>query len=595
MPPPPPNTDDDRLYTPAPGERQLTLRAVLVGCLVGSVVACTNCYMSLMIGLSFGASIITAVLGFAVFAAVGKRLGVLETNTAQTTGSASGYMSTAAGLVAAVPAMNMLGYEIPWPYLILWAIAVAFLGVFFAVPLRRQMVEVEKLRFPTGTATAETIMAMFSEAGEAIAKSRVLVACGVAAGLFTLSSYFVPQLKEPPIHQWLGIGLLIAAANWTFTVNLGPALIGAAMIIGPRVVLSWFAGTIIGWALLGPLVHELGWAPSDQVATIAGGTRGWILWPGVALMISESLMTLAMSWKTFLRALRFPAAEPPTDAGDNFYIPNSWWIGGLAFGSLITVSIAQFAFGIPWYLSLVAIALSSALAAVATRALGETDMNPVGGMGKVTQLVFAGLAPGQMFTNLMAAAITAGGASQAADMMSDLKTGYLLGASPRKQLLAQLAGISVGVFLCVPAYVLLTRAHELGSKELPAPAAVVWKSMAELLAGGFDSLPPHAATAVLVAAAIGSLLAVLRKIESTRPYVPSGLAMGLALITTAERGLSLFSGIVIWWIWRSWYPAAAERYTYTAAAGLIAGEGLMGILNAGLKILDVPTLTGPLA
>jgi uncharacterized oligopeptide transporter (OPT) family protein len=563
---------------------------VLVGCAIGSVVSCTNIYMSLKIGLSFGASIISAVLGFAIFSAFGARLSVLETNTTQTTGSAAGYMSTAAGLVAAVPAMNMLGHEIPGPTLLLWAIGVAFLGVFFAVPLRRQMVEIDQLRFPSGTATAETIVAMHGEAGEAIAKARVLVACGVAAGLFTLGSYFVPQLMEPHVHEWLGIGALAVAAHWTFTLYLGPSLIGVAMITGPRVVLSWVFGAILAWGIVGPIVQHLGWAPNESVTEIAGGARGWFLWPGVALMVSESLTTLAMSWRTFLDALRLPKASQAAKENDDQQIPNSWWLGGLVGGSVLTMIIADFTFSIPWYLSLVAIALSSVLAAVGTRAVGETDMNPVGGMGKVTQLVFAGLAPGQMSTNLMAAAITAGGASQAADMMQDLKTGHLLGASPRKLLIAQLAGISMGVFLCVPAYVWLTRADELGSKDLPAPAAVVWKAMAELLAEGMDALPPHCGTAVLIAAAIGAVIAVCRKIESLKAYAPSGLAIGIAFIITADHSLTLFYGLCIWWIWKRWYPDSAERYTYAAAAGLIAGQGLMGIVNAGLKIREVPTL-----
>jgi hypothetical protein len=120
-------TADERLYTPAPNEAQLTARAIIVGCLVGSVISCTNIYVGLKIGWAFGASIIAAVLGFSVFAATGRRLTVLETNTAQTAGSAAGYMSSAAGLLAAIPAMNLLGYEIAWPMLILWSLAVAFL------------------------------------------------------------------------------------------------------------------------------------------------------------------------------------------------------------------------------------------------------------------------------------------------------------------------------------------------------------------------------------------------------------------------------------------------------------------------------------
>lgn len=570
---------DDRSYTPLPDEVQLSMRAVVVGCLVGGVVSCTNIYIGLKIGWSFGASIISAVLGFSAFAAVGKRLSVLETNTAQTAGSA-------AGLLAAIPAMNLLGYEIPWPMLILWSLAVAFLGVFYAVPLRRQFVEVDKLRFPTGTATAETIMAMFSEAAEALAKSRVLLATGLAAGLFTLGTHFVPELESPPLHEWFSIPLLTLLATWSFRIYLGPSLLGAGLLIGPRVVLSLVLGAIVGWGVIGPFAQANGWAPG-QVMDYKSGPRGWILWPGVALMVSEALTSVAMSWKSFLRVLRFRAGADNGQAPDEDAIPNSWWVGGLVLGSLLTVYIASNYFEIPWYLALLAVALSALLSAVATRSLGETDINPIGGMGKVTQLVFGVLHPGHLSSNLMAAAITGGGASQAADMMQDLRTGYLLRAAPRKQFIAQLCGICAGIVFAVPVYNLLTSAYELGGKELPAPAAFAWKAMAELLIKGPGALPEHAGVAVILATLLGLSLACLRTIDSIKAWVPSGLAMGIAFIIPAFYSLVMFYGLLAWWVWKRTFPISADKFTYAVASGLIAGEGLMGIVNAGLTLLDV--------
>ena len=585
-----PDSKADPNYTPAPGEAQLTARAVIVGCLVGSVVSCTNIYIGLKIGWTFGASIISAVLSFSVFAIVNRRLSVLETNIAQTSGSASGQMSTAAGLVAPIPAMTLLGHDIPWPSLVLWSLAVAFLGVFFAVPLRRQVVEIDKLRFPTGTATAETILAMFSKADEALAKARVLIWSGVIAGLFTLAYHFVPQLESPPIEEWLNIGFITLAATWTFKVYLGPSLLGAGILIGPRVVLSLVAGAVIAWAVMGPIAQARGWATGD-VMSYKDGPRGWLLWPGVALMVSEALTALALSWRTFVRALKMPAQLDTADSTDNRQIPNSWWIGGLAAGSLLTMVIAYFVFGIPWYLTLVAIALSAVLSIVAVRSVGETDINPIGGMGKVTQLVFGGLAPGQMTTNLMSAAITGAGATQAADMMQDLKTGNLLGASPRKQFFAQLCGICAGVVFVVPVYLIFTSAYEIGGEKLPAPAAFAWKAMAELLAAGIGALPQRAGLAVLVGVCVGVLIPMLRKVDSIKPYVPSGLAMGIAFIIPAYYSLVIFYGLVAWWIWKRISPSTVDRFNFAVASGLIAGEGLMGIVNAGLTILGVEPLT----
>jgi uncharacterized oligopeptide transporter (OPT) family protein len=563
---------------------------MIAGCITGSVVACTNIYIGLKIGWSFGASIIAAVLSYALFAVIGRRLSVLETNIAQTAGAAAGGMATAAGLLNVIPAMQLLGNEITWPTLVLWALAVSFLGVFFVVPLRRQFIEVDKLRFPTGTATAATILAMNSESGDAVAKAKALIWSSAAAGAFTLAYFFVPQLENPPLDKWLGIGALVTAAAWGFKLYFGPSLFGAGFLMGPRVVLSLLLGAVLGWGVFGPLAKSQGWA-TGEIMSYTNGPRGWILWPGVALMVSEALTSLGLSWRTFARAFKLSSTSAENSALDNERIPDSWWIGGLVAGSLVTVVVSSAVFGIVWHHTLIAIALSAVLAAVATRSVGETDINPTGGVGKVTQLVFGGLSPGQIITNLMSAGITNGGATQAGDMMQDLKTGYLLGASPRKQFGAQLTGICAGVLPVVIVYFIFTGAYKLGSEQLPAPAAFAWKAMAELLVEGFKALPPHAPVALVVAAAAGVILPILRKIERIKPYVPSGLAMGIAFITPAYYSLVMFYGLVIWLIWKWLWPNSAEKYTFAVASGMIAGEGLIGIVNAGLTIAGVQPLT----
>jgi putative OPT family oligopeptide transporter len=499
-------------------------------------------------------------------------------------------MAGAAGLINVIPAMQLLGYEFAWPTLVSWALAVSFLGVFFAVPLRRQFIEVDRLRFPTGTATAATILAMNSESGDAVAKARALIWSSVAAGAYTLAYFFVPQLENPPLEEWLGIGVLTTAAAWGFKLYFGPSLLGAGFLMGPRVVLSLVFGAILGWGMLGPWARSQGWTTGD-IMSYSNGARGWILWPGVALMVCEALTSLALSWHTFVRALTLRPIGQVNSAIDRERIPNSWWILGLVAGSLVTIAISSAVFGIVWHHTLVAIVLSAVLSAVAARSLGETDINPMGGVGKVTQLVFGGLSPGQIITNLMTAGITNGGAAQAGDMMQDLKTGYLLSASPRKQFGAQLIGICAGVVLVVPVYRIFTAAYKLGSDQIPAPAAFAWKAMAELLVEGFQALPPHAPTALVAAAVVGIVLPVLRRIERIKPYVPSGLAMGIAFIVPAFNSLVMFYGLVIWLFWKWRWPASSEKYTFAVASGMIAGEGLMGIVNAGLTIAGVQPLT----
>ena len=209
--------ESEQLYTPAPDELQLTVRAVLIGCALGGVVCAMNIYFGLRTGWSIGGSLIAAILSFSLFRSLQsmipgmKPFSALETNIAQTAGSAAGSMTSAAGLLAAIPAMGMLGYQLSYLELTLWAASVAWLGVFYAVPLRRQMVLVERLRFPTGTATAQTILAMYSEGGDAEKKSRVLIGFGLAAAGFTIVAFFlndvfgIVDIGHPPIETWLPI------------------------------------------------------------------------------------------------------------------------------------------------------------------------------------------------------------------------------------------------------------------------------------------------------------------------------------------------------------------------------------------------------
>jgi len=191
----------------------------------------------------------------------------------------------------------------------------------------------------------------------------------------------------------------------------------------------------------------------------------------------------------------------------------------------------------------------------------------------------------------MSAAIAGAGASQAADMMQDLKTGHLLSASPRAQFKAQLVGILAGVFFCVPIYKLFDTAYDIGSAELPAPAAHAWKAMAELLSQGLEALPPHSETAVAIGFLVGILIPVLRKYSRLGYFLPSGMAFGIAFIVPAYYSIAMFIGSILLVIWQKKRPASADMLAFPVASGLIAGEGLMGIVAAILTLLGLGALT----
>lgn len=586
------------MYEPAAGELQLTVRALLIGCALGGVIAAMNIRFGLKTGWSVGGSLLAAILSFAFFQAIGDRrrpFTPLETNIAQTAGSAAGSMSSAAGLLNAVPAMQLLGFQLGYLELTLWATAVAWLGVFYAVPLRRQMVLVDKLRFPSGTATASTIVAMFSSGADAVRKARVLLIFALIAAVHTLGANFWPQLGAPEVHVWLGLAVWLTAARYGFTVLVSPMMLGAGVLIGLRTTGSLLLGAVLGWGVFAPMAEAYGWVSEPaKTMSYATGARGWILWPGVALMVADALTSLALSAPTIVRTFTGGGGSADgalgTDPAED--IPHHWWIGGLLFSTVLVVFATWHLFQIPPHLSVLAVVLSSALSAIAVRSVGETDINPTGGVGKVMQLAFGGLAPGNIEANLMTAAVASAGASQAADLMQDLKTGQLLGASPRQQLIAQLVGATAGIFVCVPIYVAFANSYEIGGADYPAPAAMAWKAMAEVLTQGIGAVPATSLTAAATAFALGVLLPVVRKLTGWS-WVPSGLAMGVACLVPAYYSVAMFVGALGYAVWQRRAPESAEALGFALASGLLVGEGVMGVLVLlGSELLRTLGFTG---
>src|SRR6185436_18094850 len=171
-------------------------------------------------------------------------------------------------------------------------------------------------------------------------------------------------------------------------------------------------------------------------------------------------------------------------------VPTWWFVVGTTTSGAACVGLGYWFFGIAVWMGIVAVLVTFLLSIVAARATGETDVTPIGAMGKITQLTYGVIAPTNITTNLMTASITAGAASHAADLLTDLKSGYLLGGNPRKQTISQLFGVLAGTLFCVPIYALIVDPKKLGSAQLPAPSAKVWEAVANMLAKGLHALPP---------------------------------------------------------------------------------------------------------
>ena len=558
---------------------ETSVRAVASGVLLGAVVASVNVYMGLKIGLTEGGSIFAAILGFGIlrlWGRVGRAGTLLETNIAQTAASASGVL--AGVVITVVAALALMGRPMSYGEMTLYLAAVALLGVFYAIPLRRQLVEVEGLPFPTGTATAATIRALHATDGLGARQARTLGLAGAVAGLVTWFRDGAPAVIRahlfPPIGSLLGYD----PRQLTLGLYVSPMLLGVGLIVGLRVGGSLLAGSLLCWGGLAPWLAGRGVVEEVSFRSVTA----WTLWPGMAILIAYGLAAAVLRGPTLVRGVL--GLRLGREGREEVSL--RLWLVGFAALAFVAALIVRLAFGVPYWMGLGAVLLSFVLALVSVRAAGETDINPTGTMGHTTQMVFGALARGQPHVNLLAAGVTSAGASQAADLMQDLKAGYLLGASPRRQVWAQVVGVLTGVIVIVPVYLLVTRAHGLGSEMLPAPVAAIWSGFARVLAEGGEPLPTYAGRAVLVGAGAGIVLAVLDRTR-LRAGMPSAVGLGVAMVIPAIYCIPIFLGSVGKVVFQSLARRTHERHAVSIASGGIVGEGLVGILVAALKLVGL--------
>lgn len=345
------------------------------------------------------------------------------------------------------------------------------------------------------------------------------------------------------------------------------------------------------------IVKAMGFEPGQTRFQAVGGFRNisaWSLWPGATVLVVGGLLALAFQWRTLGRTFgsifsSFGRRKNGNVKGvlDDIEIPMSWFVPGFVLTGLIciiTLTLMFGDFGVAWYMGLIAVLLTFILAAVAARAGAEVGINPIGALGKVTQLTFGVISAGNVTSNLMTAGITAGAAASCSDTIGNLKVGHMVGANPRKQFIAQLFGVLAGAMLAVPAYfILVPDVSALGGDKFPAPSALVWMGVAKVLAQGLSTLPPSAVMAMVIAFILAVVIVVAEKIwPKIKPYTPNPTALGIAMTIPAYTSFAMFLGALIAWFMEKKAPKANDMYTIPTASGLIGGESIMGVLIAAL-------------
>ncbi|KAM5345582.1 hypothetical protein ACJ41O_011443 [Fusarium nematophilum] len=683
--------------------RSFTLRGVLVGLAVGTVICFSNMYFGLQTGWVSIMSMPASLMGFGIFKLLAPHLrfpfSPVENVLLQSVACGMAIMPLGCGFVGVIPALNyLLARDEQGPInlstwqLIVWSLGLCYFGVVFAVPLRRQVIIRERLKFPSGFSTAVLISVLHSKGrqstkdeldaaakggfaslvprdesvqpaeigpaatdqehqqqpdesadesadkGDWAANIRLLLLCFGGSGLFTLATYFFPVLRNLPVFG------SVAAHTWLWTFNPSLAYVGQGIIMGTETTLHMTIGAVVGWGILSPLAKSRGWAPGD-VDDWEHGSKGWIIWISLAIMLVDAIISLAYValrpflargkitgiatslqhrirehgvsglWKpqsheySLLQNEDADAAprhgdgggdrdQAEDDAEDD--APPHQRIGGrlVSVGLLTSISVCvlttHLVFGnlVPLYATIIAVLMALVLSIMGVRALGETDLNPVSGISKLAQLFFALIIPqshkSSVLINLIAGAVSEAGALQAGDLMQDLKTGHLLGAAPNAQFWGQVIGATAGAVLSAFIYRVYTNVYEIPGDLFQVPTAYVWIFTARLVTG--SGLPYKAKEWAIGAAVLFAGTTIVRTLaigKRWRPLVPGGIAVAVGMYNVPSFTLARTVGGLFAWYWVH-VARRAQTPLIILASGFILGEGFLSIVNLFLQGLRVP-------
>lgn len=599
------------------GVPQLTVRAVLMGSGLGFLLAFTNLYIGLKTGWAMGVAITACILSFALWNGLmtlrlaRSPMSILENACMQSTASAAGY-STGTAMASTMPALLMLsvtpeltgGRHLPWPVLAIWTFCLAMLGVFLAIPMKRSLINHERLKFPSGIAAATMLHSLYSRAGEAAMKARVLMVTTLVAGFGPLlmdlrvrsgsqvrptllpdSSRVFDLLPAPGMARGGGS---LRPSDWTMVLDHKLMMVAAGALIGPRVGLSTLLGGLGLTLVVGPSALARGALTTPDAAWREIG-----IWIGTPIMVAAGLVAFALQWRTVARAFGALRGAPGSgsDRMRSVEVPTSWFLMGASVAGLGLTWIGHRYLQVPLGYGLIAVTLAFGMSLVACRATGETDITPVGPLGQVTQLAYGVMLPNGPAANLMTGGITAGASISAADLLTDLKSGYLLGANPRRQFMAQLLGIFSGTAATVLGFHLLVpdagalMGRDGQAPAFPAPGAQANLAVARLLSQGVSHLHPMAQHGMLWGLAAGVALELSARFLPFRfrRFVPSATGIGLGFVLPFQYPLSMAVGGVAAWVWARRQPERADRFVIPLSSGVIAGESIVGVVVAALN------------
>ena len=590
--------------TAKPRGAELTWQSLAAGALVAAVMGSAYPYMVLKLGFGPNVSIVSAFFGFILLSIIARKgYDRWRNNIVQTAGTSAAQTAFMCGVLAAFDMLRsskVVRFTLdPSPLQVfVWLTTASLLGVLLAAPMRRHFVVDEKLAYPDGMAAAETLMVLDprhgaesqSEAGRALAR-RAATVLGVgmlASGLIMLlraDAHIFGLIPE----GWAPGALALGAAGAAFSLSamgVGAAYsllsVGSGMLVGLRINTWMLAGCILGW-IVAPYLLVTHGVVENQPTRLH--VLYWVMWPGVAMMMAGGLASLFLRWRMLIEAFRGLAGA---GRGSEEF-PVLWVAIGAAVLAAALCAIQRAFFGLPVWLSAVAIALSVPLMLVGLRALGETNWGPIGPLSNLMQGLFALIAPGNALANVMGSATTGTIAVTSEGLMQDYKAGHVVGSTPRSMTIAQLIGAPIGAAALAITYPALVRTYGIVGEhaQLAAPGSRRTAALVELLGGGFDKISHSALIAAAIAAVLGVVFAIAEQRPALRRWTPSPTGLGLGILLPFSSVMSLFIGGVAGAIWQVRAPGSAQRYLIPLASGLIAGEAMIAVLVPVLLALGL--------
>lgn len=565
------------MNSPATTEKaypELTWVALIVGWILGVIIAVSIGYAALILGFSIEGSELAAILGFGILRGILRRKSIVENNIVQTI--ASGVNGASSGMMFSVPAIFILGYGDKFDPVILTfgCIAGAFLGIAFIIPLRKHMIDYERLTFPGGVAVA-TIL---KSPGAGVRKAVVLL------GAALLSATIHAVTIKTGFSNW-NIGAMIGMPDYMNGIwYLSLMTIGVGFIAG-RGGVAFIIGGFVAYWFLSPMLNATGSFPLDaagQAISAPDSLRLMLYRPlGIGMLIGGAIMGVILASPLILSAIRsMQKAAKVATATAKEELPIKFLYFSI-FGAFILLcimavtSVESIGLGGGIAMALLGTLWIWMAGIILSEAIGRTNWSPLSGMTLVgiTLLIVVTQALGMERADSIIAAIMVGAAmcvamSQATDLMLDLKTGYLVGATPRMQQIGQFAGAWLGPIVVIFVIFALNEAYELGSARLPAPQAQALASTIDGILGGDVPTQKYAAGAIL-GGVLSAFIGGLGITVGLGFYLPFNIVLTYSLGTLGREIADRVKG-------QDW----SDNVGIPIAAGFIVGEALVGVGDA---------------